>query len=554
MAEYREKFEEWKQNVDDGLVKASLAEMEGNEEEIESAFYKDLEFGTGGLRGIMSAGTDRMNIYTVKRATEGLAKYMLSQRLDSCAVTYDSRLNSELFAKTAASTLASFGITVYITKKCMPTPFLSFATRYYGCGAGINVTASHNPCEYNGYKVYDASGCQLTDEAANKVTWFIENCKFFESGIADFGEFVGKKIFYVDPCAEEAYIKSVLGESLCSANGIKIAYTPLNGVGYEIVPRVLEEAGVKKEDIFIVPEQSYPDGHFTTCPYPNPEKKEALSLAVKLAEEKGCDVVIATDPDSDRLGVAVLHNGKMRQLSGNEVGVLLCDFILRERNAKGDLPENPVVVKTIVSTMLINAIAAKYNAVVKDVLTGFKYIGDAINKLESAGRESDYVFGFEESCGYLKGSYVRDKDGVVASMLFAECAASLKKQGKTLVDRLNETEKEFGAYSQLTVSYRFDGVSGAEKKKELLCALRTAPLKTLGGSEITDSCDFLSQTEFDLPRADVLRYNSADGSQLIIRPSGTEPLIKCYMFARGLQEDNEKRIDAMHKQLDALFA
>lgn len=544
MEEYLKKYEEWKKSAADLSVVKSLQEMSADE--IKEAFYKDLSFGTGGLRGIMTAGTSRLNVYTIKKTTEGLAKYLLTHGKSSCAVCYDSRLNSETFARLVAATLASFNITVYITKECMPTPFLSFAVRYYKCGAGVNVTASHNPSDYNGYKVYDENGCQLTDNVALELTEYIERAQLF-GVMPKFEDYIDRQIRYIDDACERSYKTAVMGESLGNAYGLKVTYTPLNGAGYRIVPEVLKAVGV--DSVTVVSEQSYPDGHFTTCPYPNPEKAEALVLATVLAEKERSDVVIATDPDCDRLGVAVLHDGRMVQLSGNEVGVLLCDYILSQREANKTLPQNPVIVKTIVTTTMIDALASKYGAEVRNVLTGFKYIGDVINKLEKAGKQKDYVFGFEESCGYLKGIYARDKDGVVASMLFAECAALCKRQGKTVIDRLNELSDELGYYYGKTVSYRFEGVEGERRKNYLLAGLRNNPITHLGDSAVVDSCDFLIQTKYDLPRSNVLRYNSANGSQLIIRPSGTEPLIKCYAIVKN----NKKLLDEIFAQTDVLF-
>jgi len=546
MEEYLKKYEQWCKSVTDKAVAESLKNMEGDEEAVKDAFYKDLEFGTGGLRGVMSAGTNRMNVYTVKRTSEGLARFLLARGKSDCVVTYDSRLNSKLFAETTAATLASFGIKVYITKECSPTPFLSYLVRYYRCGGGVNITASHNPCEYNGYKVYDESGCQLTDKAAQELTNIIEQTEWFACDAA-FSDYMSNGITYVEEEALESYVNCVLRESLNNADGLDVTYTPLNGVGHKIVPYVLSQIGVK--NISVVPEQSYPDGRFLTCPYPNPEKEEALSLAVKLAEEQHSDVVIATDPDSDRQGVAVRHGNRYVQLSGNEVGVLLCDYVLSQRLSRCDLPQKPVIVKTIVTTNMIDALAEKYGAETHDVLTGFKYIGDVINKLEAKFEADRFVFGFEESCGYLKGTYARDKDGVVASMLFAECAAYYKKQGKTAVDRLEELYCELGKYFQKTVSYRFEGASGEERKTHLLSELRDNPPSHLGDSKVTDVCDFLNQTEYDLPKANVLRYRTESGGQLIIRPSGTEPLIKCYVTVRN----DEETLDKIISQTDKMF-
>ncbi len=549
MNDCKKEYERWLKYAKDESVQNSLRKM--SEQDVINAFSKDLQFGTAGLRGIMTAGTDRMNVYTVYRATEGLARYMDDRKMTSCAVTYDSRFNGKLFGEITAATLACHGIKVYFTKECMPTPFLSFMVRYYECSAGVNVTASHNPSDYNGYKVYDSYGCQLTDEAALKVTEYIERVDTFEKPLPDFNDYIGKQIVYCGGEAEKEYVKCVLSQSLSRIENLSAVYTPLNGAGYKIVPETLRLNGL--DNLTVVNEQSKPDGRFLTCPYPNPEKREALNLAIKLAEEKQSDIVIANDPDCDRLGVAVKDHGGYVQLNGNEVGVLLLDYVLTRLASKNELPKNPVVVKTIVTTPMVDAVAAKYGAEVKDVLTGFKYIGDVINKLEKKGERDRFVFGFEESCGYLKGSYVRDKDGVIASLLIAECADYHKRSGKTLCGRLNELYAEFGMYASKQISYRFDGVEGEAVKAKLLSDLRNASVTALGNSPVENKCDFLTQTEYDLPKSDVLRLNSKDGSRLIIRPSGTEPLVKCYISVCGDKEENEIKFEAIKRQLDKLF-
>ncbi len=548
---YLEKYELWKRTAKHPTVADSLNEIAGNDEQIKNAFYGGLQFGTGGLRGVMMAGTDRMNVYTVFRATEGLARYMTAHGYTKCAITYDSRLNSELFSKTAAATLAFHGIRVYITEECMPTPFLSFMTRHLKCDIGINITASHNPSEYNGYKVYDSKGCQLVDDACLEVIGYINKVDPFERELGDFESYLNKSIFYVDKSVENSYKAAVIGQGLDRIDGLSVVYTPLNGAGWRIVPEVLREVGL--EELTVVPEQATPNGNFPTCPYPNPEKREALTLASQLLKETNADIVIANDPDCDRLGVIVNTGGDIRILNGNEVGVLLCDYILSRLSSKGLLPKKPIIVKTIVTSIMANKIAAKYCVEIRDVLTGFKYIGDVIGRLEENGEADRYIFGFEESCGYLKGGYVRDKDGVIASMLVAECASYYKTLGKTLADRLNELYDEHGTFFQDIVSYRFEGVSGAEKKEQLLADLRNAPPAKLGESRVVDTCDFLTQTRYELPRSNVLRYNSENGSQLIVRPSGTEPLIKCYITVQGDAEGNKARFAEIKELTDKLF-
>ena len=546
---YREKYQLWLDNVKDRELLAELKAMK--DKEIEEAFSGDLSFGTAGLRGVMTAGTNRMNVYTVYRATQGVAKYMLAHGMKKCAITYDSRINSQRFSETAAATLAKNGIEVVITKECMPTPYLSFMVRELGCDTGINVTASHNPSEYNGYKVYDSNGCQLLDAAADEVTRFIDSVNMFADSLPKFDDYVGKLITYSQQSTEDAYVESVLIEGLNSVDGLNVVYTPLNGAGHRIVPKVLRKVGLK--ELHIVAEQGKPDGNFTTCPYPNPEKIEALKLALDLAAEKNADMVIATDPDCDRIGVAVKNGKAFRRLSGNEVGVLLTDYVLSALAESGAMPTDPVIVKTIVTTTMTDAVATSYGAKTRDVLTGFKYIGDVIAQLEQQGKKHNFVLGFEESCGYLKGSYVRDKDGVVAAMLIAQCASYYKKRGLTLAARLEQLYEKFGYYYENTISYKFAGVDGAELKNKLLTNLRKVPFATLGDSKVVDICDFLTQRKYDLPQADVLRYRSANGSQLIVRPSGTEPLIKCYITVSGDKAANQAKFEAIKAQTDKIF-
>lgn len=551
MTDYKAVYKEWLKNAKDKDVLKSLAEMQGDEEKIQDAFYKDLEFGTGGLRGIMEAGTNRLNVYTIFRTSLGVAEYMKKNGFSSCAIAHDSRNNSKRFSEVAAATLASCGMKVYLAKDCMPTPFLSFMVRYHKADMGINITASHNAAQYNGFKVYNSDGCQLTDENAMKLTALIEKHNPFSKEIPSFSDYENNLIVYSDDSVEETYKKTVLAESLYGAAGVKVVYTPLNGAGYRIVPDVLKRAGVT--ELTVVPEQSMPDGNFPTCPYPNPEMRDALSLAIKLAESNNADAVIANDPDSDRLGVAARNGDKMQVLSGNDVGLLFCDFILMVRKNNNSLPLHPVIVKTIVSTPMVDALAKKHGVEVTDVLTGFKYIGNAIKKLENKGCEKDFVFGFEESCGYLKGSYVRDKDGVVAAMLFAECVAYHKQQGKTVFQRLSELRNELGNYVSRTLRYTFGGMEGIARKQQVFDQLRNKPLTQLAGKKIVESRDYLTQTKWDLPKSNVLWYKSEDDSRLILRPSGTEPLVKCYLFAAGNEQTAEKKIDEIKAMLDKLL-
>lgn len=542
------KYNYWLNKVSNKALSDEMHAM--TEEQIVNAFYKDLEFGTGGMRGTMGAGTNCLNIYTIARATQGLANYMKAHNLHSAAITYDTRINSRLFSRHAAAVLATNGIKVHITDDCMPTPFLSYAIRTLHADAGINVTASHNPKEYNGYKVYDNTGCQVLDEVANEITAQIEAIDPFDVAPRGYDELVAEGL--ICPVTDEliaSYQDTVIGESLGEADGITVVYTPLNGAGYATVPTVLKRVGVS--DLHIVKEQALPNGNFTTCPYPNPEKIAALQLALQLAEQTHADVVVANDPDCDRLGVAVAKENGYDAITGNEVAILFADYILSTLRAQNRLPINPKIVTTIVSTPMVKAIAADYNAKVYEVLTGFKYIGDIINKLYKKGEESDFVFGFEESCGYLKGTYARDKDGVVASMLVCEMTAHYKKQGLSLYQRLQQLYAQYGNYEQRLLSYRFDGADGAVRKEQLLADIRKTPLAKLADSNVTSVVDLLQPS--DLPKADVIIFHADDGSKLVIRPSGTEPLIKCYLMVHGTTADNKARLDKMQAQLDELL-
>lgn len=522
------------------LYKADLDSM--SDEDKKEAFYKDLEFGTAGLRGILGAGTNRLNVYTIGKVTKGLALYLLAHKKSgvTVAISYDSRNCSEEFARYAAAVLAECGIKAYITDKLQPTPYLSYMVRSLKCDAGIMITASHNPAKFNGYKVYGADGCQVTDNAATEIFSFIEGVDTFSVQPADFDKAVASgAIEFAD--VTRAYLDEVYKRSVGAARNVSVVYTPLNGTGASIVPQMFRERGFN--NVTIVPEQAMPDGNFPTTPYPNPEKAEALRLAVELAKKTGADIVIGTDPDADRIGAAVKTGDGYRLISGNEMGVLLIDYIFSHAKA---LPKNPVVVKTIVTTDLAARVAERYGAEVREVLTGFKYIGEVIKKLEQKGEGDRFVFGYEESYGYLSGTYVRDKDAVVASMLVAEMAADYLKEGKTLADVLDGIYSEFGKYYHRTVSFTYEGAAGAQKMREVLASVRNNPPVEIDGSAVVESIDYLTQTKFDLPKSNVLSFKAADGSKLIVRPSGTEPLIKVYITAAS---GGEQRIDAILDQV-----
>lgn len=555
----KQTYNEWLENaVEDKDLKAELESIKNNEDEIYDRFYTALKFGTAGLRGIIGAGTNRMNIYVVRQATQGLANYVLKKYGNgSVAISHDSRIKADLFMNEAARVLAANGIKVYITSELQPTPVLSYLVRYFKCQAGIMVTASHNPAAYNGYKAYGEDGCQMTDVAANTVYDEISKLDMFKDvKIADFDEAVKSgMIEYVDESVYDTYLEKVMEQQVnpgvCKGADLKVVYTPLNGTGNKLVRKVLGKIGVN--DVVVVPEQELPDGNFTTCPYPNPEIKEALAKGLELCEKEQPDLLLATDPDADRVGIAVKdYDGSYRLISGNEDGVMLTNYILSCKKASGKLPEKPVVVKTIVTTKLINKLCEKYGCELKNVLTGFKYIGEVILNLEKKHEENRYLFGFEESYGYLSGTYVRDKDAVVASMLVCEMAAYYKKQGKSLAEVIDGLYEEFGYYLNKTYSFEFGGAAGMHKMADIMTAVRDNTPKSIAGYDVVKVSDYLlrketdvaagSVTDIDLPKSNVIALHLADDNAVIIRPSGTEPKIKLYITSVGKDKDNAAKI------------
>ena len=555
----KQTYNEWLENaVEDKDLTAELENIKNNEDEIYDRFYTALKFGTAGLRGIIGAGTNRMNIYVVRQATQGLANYVLKKYGNgSVAISHDSRIKADLFMNEAARVLAANGIKVYITSELQPTPVLSYLVRYFKCQAGIMVTASHNPAAYNGYKAYGEDGCQMTDVAANTVYDEISKLDMFKDvKIADFDEAVKSgMIEYVDESVYDTYLEKVMEQQVnpgvCKGADLKVVYTPLNGTGNKLVRKVLGKIGVN--DVVVVPEQELPDGNFTTCPYPNPEIKEALAKGLELCEKEQPDLLLATDPDADRVGIAVKdYDGSYRLISGNEDGVMLTNYILSCKKASGKLPEKPVVVKTIVTTKLINKLCEKYGCELKNVLTGFKYIGEVILNLEKKHEENRYLFGFEESYGYLSGTYVRDKDAVVASMLVCEMAAYYKKQGKSLAEVIDGLYEEFGYYLNQTYSFEFGGAAGMQKMADIMTAVRDNTPKSIAGYDVVKVSDYLlrketdvatgSVTDIDLPKSNVIALHLADDNAVIIRPSGTEPKIKLYISSAGKDKDNAAEI------------
>ncbi len=551
----------WLKNAtkDPDLIK-ELVDIKENEEAVSDAFYTELQFGTAGLRGVIGAGTNRMNVYTVGKASQGLASYVNSvNKNGSIAIAYDSRIKSELLARTAAETFAANGIKVYIYKELMPTPMLSFAVRYLKCDAGIVITASHNPAKYNGYKAYGPDGCQLGPEAADYVLSIMNSVDIFE-GVKSISFDAGLNsgvIEYIGQDVLEAYFDEVIKRRVSKEldlSKLKIIYTPLNGTGNIPVRTILKRIGAS--DVTVVPEQEMPDGNFPTSPFPNPEIRQAFEYALKLAENTNPDLLLATDPDADRVGIALNLNGEYRLFTGNEVGALLLNYILERKSADGTLPKNPVAVKTIVTTEVCKKIAEKYGCELVDVLTGFKFIGEQILLLEQNGEEDRFIFGFEESYGYLAGGYVRDKDAVIASMLICEMTAYYKSIGKNLYEVLCDIYAEHGYYSCNQNSFYCEGQSGMKKIADTMSNLRNNPPKEICGVKVSVFKDFgesvslnlkTGQSEkINLPKSNVLGFYLENDASVIVRPSGTEPKIKLYTTAVG------NSLEASEQQLTEL--
>ena len=559
---YNEEYQRWlAADLQDADLSPELRKIQGNDEEIKDRFAVSLQFGTAGLRGVLGAGTNRMNIYVVAQATQGLANWVKTQGgTQTVAISFDTRLKSDVFSKTAAGVLAANGIKVRIYDAAMPVPALSFATRYYNCNAGIMVTASHNPAKYNGYKAYGPDGCQMPDQAADVVYNEIQKIDVlngaqqisFAQGVEDgLIRFVGddcKKAFY------EAIEACQVRPGLAATSGLKLVYSPLNGSGLVPVTQVLKDIGIT--DITIVPEQEYPNGYFTTCSYPNPEIYAALESGLKLAKECDADLMLATDPDADRVGIAMkCPDGTYELVTGNEMGALLLDYICAGRIEKGTMPKDPVAVMSLVSTPLAKAIAKHYNVELRSVLTGFKWIGDQILNLEKKHQEDRFIFGFEESYGYLAGSYVRDKDAVVASMLICEMAAYYRANGSSIKQRLEEIYSQYGRYFNKTDSFEFPGLSGMDKMAGIMTQLRQEPPAAIGTHKIAKAVDFKKSEETGLPPANVLLYEPENGATVIIRPSGTEPKIKAYFTTLGKDlAEAQAQKDELAAAVEPIFA
>ncbi len=534
-----------------------LESVKGDDEAILDRFYKNLEFGTAGLRGVIGAGTNRMNVYTVNQATQGLADY-LNEEFDepSVAIAYDSRIKSKEFAESAAGVLAANGIKVYIYPELVPTPMLSFAVRRLGCSSGIIITASHNPSKYNGFKCYDPNGYQMTDEAAAKTYDFIQNIDMF-SGVKSmsFDDALAEDMIdFVEDWLYDEFYEKVLS---CLVNpdkikkaGLKIVYTPLNGAGNKPVRKILKKAGIK--DVTVVKEQEKPDGNFPTCPYPNPEIRQAFECAIETAKGTDVDLLLATDPDCDRVGIAVRDGEDFVLMTGNEVGAMLCEYLLSNLKEQNKLPKNPIVVKSIVTTPLIEAICSAYGAEVADLLTGFKYIGELITNLEKEGKEDNFIIGMEESYGYLRGIHARDKDAVVASLMIAEMAAVYKLKGISLKQFMDSIYEKYGMYLNTVLNFAFEGASGMQKMADIMNSLRENAPTEFAGKKVVKVADYMTSkvvdtvtgdsSDINLPKSNVLSYSLEDNSKVIVRPSGTEPKIKIYVTACGetRKESEEK--------------
>ena len=559
---YMDEYKRWMEaELEDFDLKAELQQIEGDEDAIADRFAVALKFGTAGLRGTLGAGTNRMNIWVVRQATQGIADWVKTQGgTQTVAISYDSRLKGWDFAKAAAGVLAANGIKVRIYDALNPVPALSFATRYYNCNAGIMVTASHNPAKYNGYKAYGPDGCQMTDDAVAVVYDVIQKTDVLNGAkYISFAKGVSKGLikFVGDDC-KKAFFEAIeahqVRPGLAKDAGLKLVYTPLNGTGLVPVTTVLKDIGIT--DITIVPEQEYPNGYFTTCSYPNPEIYAAMEMGVNLAKEVGADLLLATDPDADRVGIAMkCPDGSYELVTGNEMGVLLLDYICAGKLEKGTMPQNPVACKSIVSTPLANLVAEHYGVEMRETLTGFKWIGDQIAALEADGEVERFIFGFEESYGYLAGPYVRDKDAVIASMLICEMAAYYRSIGSSIKQRLEEIYAEYGRYLNQVDSFEFPGLSGMDKMAGMMASLRENPPKDIAGIAVAKVTDYLKPEETGLPKSNVLTYALENGETVVVRPSGTEPKIKAYYTTKGVDlAEAQAHKDKLAAALAPIFA
>ena len=561
-------YQIWREKAEAEDIAAELKAVEGKDDDISDRFYRYLEFGTGGLRGVLGAGTNRMNIYTVSMAAQALADYLTAKGgVNAVAIGYDSRHKSSDFAKCAAATLAMNGVKAYVFTELQPTPIVSYAVRELHCTAGIMITASHNPAKYNGFKCYGGDGCQMTDGAAGEVYACMQKLDIFDDvKRGDFDALMAQGLIeWIDQSLVERFLDAVEASAVnpgrCRDAGLKVIYTPLCGAGNKPVRAILKRIGI--DDVTVVPEQEQPNGDFPTCPYPNPEIREAFECSLRLAETVQPDLLLATDPDSDRVGIAVKSDEGYTLMSGNEVGALMMNYMLSCRKEQGTLPQNPVCVNTIVTSDLGNRIAEKYGCELRKVLTGFKYIGEIIGWLEADGEKERFIMGYEESYGYLCGTYARDKDAVVASMMICEMAAYYKKQGKSLLDVMKEIYEEFGYYRNRLLNYAFEGESGMKFMNGVMDGLRSNAPTEIAGEKVISVSDYKlsvmknladgTESEIKLPKSNVLAYKLENGGSFIVRPSGTEPKIKVYAAAVGTLASADARLDAYEKAANAIM-
>ena len=551
MENYVELYNLWLQKCDDPTLKAELEAINGKDDEILDRFYKKMEFGTAGLRGVLGAGTNRMNIYTVNQATQGIADYLNATfENPSVAIAYDSRINSDVFAKETAAVFAANGVKAFLYPALVPTPMLSFAVRELGCSSGVIITASHNPSQYNGYKCYDPEGYQMTDEAAALAYEYIQKVDMFEDvKKMDFDE--GKAqglIVMIDQSIYDEFFRlvhsKVINAETAKSSGLKVIYTPLNGTGNRPVRHALKLLGI--EDVLVVPEQELPDGNFPTCPYPNPEIRQAFECALKMAETEKADLLLATDPDCDRMGIAVRDGDEYKLMTGNEVGALFTEYVLSQHKEKGTMPADPVVIKSFVTTSLVDRIAENYGAKTANLLTGFKYIGEYITNLEREGKEDNFIIGMEESYGYLLGIHARDKDAVVASQLVVEMAAYYKSKGKSLIDVMNDIYAKYGNYLNRVDNFAFEGASGMQKMADIMDNIRNNKPTEIAGLKVLETTDYKETEKTGLPASNVLAFKLENGNGVVARPSGTEPKLKIYFTAVANTMD---AADALYKDM-----
>lgn len=548
---YNEEFAFWKANVYDEEIKSELNKLENDEVAKENCFFKELSFGTAGIRGLLGAGPNCINIYTVARAVKAYALFLKKKKAQSVVISFDSRHNSQRFAQIASCILANSGIKVYLAHTMQPTPFLSYAIRTLKADGGIMFTASHNPKEYNGFKFYNNTGCQVNDSAIADISAEMSKIDYFSVPMGDLtGCLEEEKIEYITDKLKRDYLDDVWGVSPLPAKDIKVMYSPLNGTGWHMVPRILERAGVK--EVKTVTAQSFPNEKFTTCPSPDPQKKQAFDLAIEEAKREKSDLIILTDPDCDRMGLAVLHRGEYVILDGNAVAALMTEFVLYSMKQTKRMPQNPVVVKSLVTTPMIEKIADVFDVHTIETMIGFKNIGAKVTELEF-DNQLDFVMGMEESCGYLIGDLVREKDAVVASLVAAQMCSALKRKNLTLVDKYKNLKMKYGNFKNKQISYEFLGYEGEKRKNELLDYVRTSLWEDINGIPVTKTIDLRVEKYKDFSRSDMLIIEMIHGNRIIIRPSGTEPLIKLYLFANESDKQGDIVLETMSRWADRIF-